>query len=631
MNINNRILKRFLRLAVIYIIAVAFVCAASFILIKKSTLENLKFEELSRISDLDYLVDEIMGHVRSDVKYLTKQTELFRQYDSHEFERHLNETYLQYTISKKIFDQIRYIDISGIEKVRVNLEGDSAYHVSNNKLQYKGDRYYFKEILKLDRNCIYFSPFDLNKEDGKVEEPHKPMIRIGMPVFDDDTNKIGIVVVNYLGKNILSKLTKISNPFLHHILLLNPDGYYLKGLDCSDEWGFMFEGGENKTFLNDFPVESNIVYSGDEESFYTSNGLFCFNTVWPVKRIKEEEDKGDFQVEVQGKQMWKLISYLPDAEIKESVMIEFRKWLLFLVTTFVPMFIVFWFLAKNIELKQYANQKIKLNNVSLEQKNKQIFLNLQELKELNTVLDKSNNSLNESNEKLTELNATKDKFFSILAHDLKNPFSAILSLVKILNSEYDNFDDVKRKEMLEMLNKSGQNVFSLLENLLTWATSQRGLLVFEPKCINVNGLINEVVKVQSEALNRKNIELHFNKFENVYAFSDYYMIYTVVTNLVSNAIKFTKAKGEISIQVTEENEMLKISIQDNGVGMLDDQIQKLFKIEHSISRLGTEKEKGTGLGLLLCKEFIDKNGGELWVESEINKGSTFNFTLLKSE
>ena len=231
--------------------------------------------------------------------------------------------------------------------------------------------------------------------------------------------------------------------------------------------------------------------------------------------------------------------------------------------------------------------------------------------------------------KLKELNATKDKFFSIIAHDLKNPFSQLLSFTDLI---YDNINDYsfdEIKEYIKLLNKSAQNGYDLLENLLEWARSQTGRKDFNPQNFVINELIDKNFSIFELPAKNKSIILNSNLKTKVSVFADYFIINTILYNLISNAIKFTTNNGEINISAKASEKMVIISIKDTGIGILPENINKLFRIDVHFSTKGTNNESGTGLGLILCYEFIKLNNGKIWVESELDKGSTFYISIPK--
>ncbi len=231
------------------------------------------------------------------------------------------------------------------------------------------------------------------------------------------------------------------------------------------------------------------------------------------------------------------------------------------------------------------------------------------------------------NELLLTINAEKDKFFSIIAHDLRNPFNAIIGFSNLLTEKIKNKDYEAIEEFAGIIQNSSEHAMALLMNLLEWSRSQTGRIKFSPESHEVSSLITEVTDLLRGSAQQKSITI-FTKFpENIYALVDKSMITTILRNLVSNAIKYTHPGGEILISADITQEGLTVAIRDNGIGINKDLLGKLFRIDENHSTPGTENEKGTGLGLILCKEFTEKHGGKIWVESEVGKGSTFIFTI----
>jgi signal transduction histidine kinase len=233
------------------------------------------------------------------------------------------------------------------------------------------------------------------------------------------------------------------------------------------------------------------------------------------------------------------------------------------------------------------------------------------------------------NAELHDLNTSKDKFFSIIAHDLRNPFNTIIGLTDLLLFNLESDDRVKLQKGLENIKGSSRQAYELLENLLMWARSQTGTLTFRPENADIKELALESLDLVSAQAARKNITINVDQIREVWLPADVNMIRTVLRNLLTNAIKFTPQNGYVSIGLSENEEFGMVTVQDNGVGMEKDKISTLFNMDTSHKTKGTDKEPGTGLGLILCKEFIERHGGTLEVESEPGKGSEFRVVLPK--
>jgi two-component system sensor histidine kinase ChiS len=248
-----------------------------------------------------------------------------------------------------------------------------------------------------------------------------------------------------------------------------------------------------------------------------------------------------------------------------------------------------------------------------------------------TQLENSNRDLKKSEMELRELNATKDKFFSIISHDLRNHLTSLLGYSDMLYKSFAYLDEEKKQKYSRSIDKSARDLYELLENLLHWARNQTGALLCRPKAIDLGHLIPETVSAYTINAKKKNIDISCHIEKETVAYADHNMVRTVLRNLVSNAIKFTDKGGDIQVKANGKNGFIEIAVFDSGVGIQRERKDSLFKIGKNWSTKGTGKEHGTGLGLILCKEFVEKNNGTIWVESPPQggngKGSVFRFTL----
>jgi len=251
-----------------------------------------------------------------------------------------------------------------------------------------------------------------------------------------------------------------------------------------------------------------------------------------------------------------------------------------------------------------------------------------QLKESRKAIQSQAELLIEKNKDLEKLNAAKDKFFSIIAHDLKNPFSVLLSVTESLSEAFDDLSDEDKNMSINRINKSVILLYNLLENLLQWSMSQTGRLKYSPKKNNLYLLILHNISLMKMNAEKRNISIINNLKEDIFIFVDTDMINTVIRNLVSNAIKFNVDGGTVEINAKQKNNSIEIEITDTGIGLTDEDVEKLFRIDIKNTSIGSgNKEKGTGIGLIICKEFVEKNGGQIKVNSKKGKGSKFCFTV----
>lgn len=244
-----------------------------------------------------------------------------------------------------------------------------------------------------------------------------------------------------------------------------------------------------------------------------------------------------------------------------------------------------------------------------------------------TDIRKVEKDLIRSQSRLKDVISAKDKFFNIMAHDLKNPFNAILGLTNLMTEDYDSHTQDEIKQYIKLINQSATHIYNLLENLLEWARTQSGIISKSPQLFPVNDTIQECINLFHQNIKLKEIRVNFNVSQNYMVFADKNMVMTVIRNLLSNAIKYSEVSSSIDIKLEKHADKLNIHVKDYGVGIAQDNLDKLFKLDQPFTTTGVLKEKGTGLGLMISKEFVKINNGSLKVKSKIDKGSVFTVTL----
>lgn len=232
-------------------------------------------------------------------------------------------------------------------------------------------------------------------------------------------------------------------------------------------------------------------------------------------------------------------------------------------------------------------------------------------------------------EELKKINATKDKFMSIIAHDLRNPFYGLQVVSGSLLKNFEDYDNEKKLDLITSIFNSSKLGSALLENLLEWSRSQVGAINFNPAEIIIYEIAENCIKSISSFSDNKHIAITNNIPAEMRINADKYMLETVLRNLLTNAIKYTPQSGTVFLSIKENKEQVEFTVKDNGIGISNEVHSKLFMLDKNSSMPGTEEEKGTGLGLILCKEFIEKHGGTIWAEKNIEKGSEFKFTIPK--
>jgi signal transduction histidine kinase len=237
--------------------------------------------------------------------------------------------------------------------------------------------------------------------------------------------------------------------------------------------------------------------------------------------------------------------------------------------------------------------------------------------------------LQDKNRELHELNASKDKFFSIIAHDLRSPFAGLLGYTRMAAEGLSDWSPEEMQQILDDLGKSAETLYELLENLLNWSRLQRGVIEYFPEEINLAAIVNHNIRLFATTAGQKHIMLHNEVEPEASVFADQNMLNTIIRNLLSNALKFTDSGGSITVSamLDDADSIVTVAVADTGVGIPEDDLPKLFRLDTKYSTVGTGGEQGTGLGLLLCHDLVEKNRGTMRVESKVGTGTTFSFTL----
>jgi PAS domain S-box-containing protein len=236
-------------------------------------------------------------------------------------------------------------------------------------------------------------------------------------------------------------------------------------------------------------------------------------------------------------------------------------------------------------------------------------------------------TINRQNEELKYLNAAKDRFITLLAHDLKSPFTSILGILDLILHKYEHHSKEELLHYIHMMNTVSKNTYDMLEDILLWIKADSNNIEYSPSQLSCSSIYNEVIDIFVPIAESKKIKITRSLHYDSNVFADANMLKTILRNLISNAIKFTHEQGHIEISTNLKGNDLETTIKDSGVGIDKNRVEKLFKLEAINTTTGTSNEKGTGFGLLICKEFVEKHGGEIWVESEPDNGSEFKFTI----
>ncbi len=539
--------------------------------------ENRKEKLLYQSEELQYvsIIEENIFHsfdmAVSDLEVLAAHYELapWLTFDGQERLEALSEEFLNFAEIKQTYDQVRLLDASGTETVRAQLKNGQAYLIPQDELQYKGHRYYFEDTFQLNQGEIFVSPFDLNIEQGEIEKPLKPMIRFSTPVFDKESKKQGIVIINYLGKDLLDRIEELVPHREGKSYLINAEGYWLKGPGEEDEWGFMFEDKKDRTFGKVFPEEWQEISKSESGQFSTKNGLFTFTAVYPLEQAWRSSTGSRIADEpssalVQSKDYyWKVIDFLP----KSALTAQTRRFLseLLLIDAFITVIMGTgsWFLARSIARRREAEKRV---------------FDLNEILKLIT---------------------------KILRHDISNDLTVIGNALE----EYlTRKDDGWLANASKAVSRSMGTIDGMRKLESTVASSE------ELKSYRVRPVVEKAIQAFSET----KVEFKIEGEGTVLADE---ALASVIENIVRNAIVHGKT-NKIDITIDQKDKLIEIRIADYGKGIPDEVKKQLFQEGFVYGETGH-----TGLGLYIVRKTIERYGGKVWIKDNKPKGAVFILEL----
>jgi signal transduction histidine kinase len=547
--------------------------------------------------------------------------------------------------------------IPSIASVRIYEDGNQLFFESDNKLV----RYNYSENLFEEFNYKEIQDSTFNS-DQTMDTLYEYRIMDELPTnyyissLDDTTYWFGTTrgTFKYQGKTKRDYFD-LSPALIRKVV--TGDSTIFFGTNFKKN-KFLSDSGLISNFLNPNPnvnIGSVLSYKNNSLTFYfampfyedeSKNTYSCFldgyDKDWSswnneTKRVYTNLPEGEYVFNVKSKNLYQIESKIASFQF-EILPPWYRTLWAYLgyvvISVLFVIVVVKIYTYRLIKEKENLERIVKERTQEILMQNEEIMVQAEHLKDANEWISAKNIELENQKEEIEKKkdqleisNATKNKFFRIIAHDLRNPISTFLNSTAYILTDIEDFSKEKTKTFISELNRLSQTTYNLLENLLDWSTSQMGEIKFNPKTFDIVGVIKENVELIKNKLDSKKITLNLSLPEKVDVFADENMINTVVRNLISNAAKFTHEKGEISISCTNDDKLCFVTISDNGIGISKENIDKLFRIDQHHTTPGTQNEKGSGLGLILCKEFVEQNGGTITVTSEYGKSSTFSFSL----
>jgi diguanylate cyclase (GGDEF)-like protein len=365
-DVNKTIFRYFFLIFLFFVSVLSGAIGVVYNLESKDYLKRLELEEQLNLKLQLSIITNNFEAIISDLLFLSKQNELHHLINDNEqkYKDWISNEYLELCRKKRIYDQIRYLDRTGMEIVRVNYNSGDPKIVEQSGLQFKGNRYYFKDTSALEANEIFLSPLDLNIENGEIEKPFKPMIRFGVPIFDNEKNKRGVIIFNYLGRKLIDSLKDAATLSLGNIMLVNSEGYWLCSPIQDDEWGFMIKERNNRKFSLNYPKAWKEILSLDSCQIYNKNGLFTSATIYPLREgLKSSTGSaiafGDSEKKLKPSQYyWKIISHVPVNDLKSGTRNLLFKLFVMAFLLFLLASIPSWIISKAIVRRKFHQMEL---------------------------------------------------------------------------------------------------------------------------------------------------------------------------------------------------------------------------------------------------------------------------------
>ncbi len=556
-----------------------------------------KMQKTALVQTQQQSIQLVSDSIKSELRKITADTHFLSKIDHvHHFSSPVPEDYerayrditadmTSFIHDQKVYDQFRLIDNQGMEQIRINLNDGNPVIVQSSKLQDKNGRYYFTDTMKTEPDEVYISPFDLNIENGRIETPRKPMIRTATRLLDRNGQSRGILILNYLGQNLMDRIDNSAALGDLQFWMINDRGYWLRGPEPSDEWGFMFDDKQTKTLRTRYPEAAERILNNDSGEIETDSGLFTFATI-----NKDSLNLQTTSYSVKFAESWKCILFL-DAKVLKA----HNKSLTFPVLGGLLIFLLI-----SIYLIYVRNRTSYMSNLYTRE-------------------------MENAKEAAEAANRTKSVFLANMSHEIRTPMNAILGFTEILKQ--DENSPLKQK-YLQAISSSGNSLLSLINSLLNLSKIEAGKLELQPQPTNLAALIEELRYIYTPEADKKDLWFAVNMENPIpeLLILDRERLRQILINLIANAIKFT-SNGGIAISASYSNENLSISVQDTGIGIDYSEQETIFRPFEQSTQLQNKSYGGTGLGLAICRKLSELMHGEIRLQSAPNSGSIFTLNL----
>jgi signal transduction histidine kinase/CheY-like chemotaxis protein len=544
-----------------------------------------------------------LNEVAADLRILADQTSVrrFIQEPTPGSKQEVQRQFLLFSRTRGLYDQIRILDANGMEVVRVDYEKGSPAVIPDAQLQSKRGRYYFDDTFQLQPGQVFVSPLDLNIEHGQIEQPLKPMIRFGTPLFDGSGRKRGILLLNYFGQKALSRFAQAGfGSRGDQSMLLNSEGHWLESPRDEDEWGFML--GRNRTIAGRYPDAWAAMLAENRGSCVTKAGRFFFDTVYPLAAgqvsstgagAAYEPSRGDVGA---GSRFWKVVSFVPESVIAARMAPRKRVMTGVAVLLLAMLGAAFYVMARS------------------ELRDQESMARLQHGKEM-----------------AEDANRTKSTFLANMSHELRTPLNAILGYSEMLMEEAEDLGQEEFVPDLKRIHGAGKHLLALINDILDLSKIEAGKMELYLEEFDLSEVIDEITATVDTLVKKKSNVLRVEREGELGTmYADMTKVRQSFFNLISNAAKFTE-HGTITLSVRRDTETdgdwVTFAVADTGIGIDERQVAKVFEEFAQAEASTTRRYGGTGLGLAITKRFCAMMGGSIGVESELGEGSTFTIRL----
>jgi hemerythrin-like metal-binding protein len=514
---------------------------------------------------------------------------------------HVKNQFINLASTRRLYDQIRLLDPSGHEVIRVNYENGSAKALSPGQLQNKSNRYYFSSSAKLAMGEVYISPTDLNIENGKIEIPHKPMIRFGTPLYDTSGEFRGVIILNYLAKVLIDQFKKQMELAPGTGFLVNGGGYFLSSPVAADEWAFMLGGNAN--FNQKFPEAWQSIKEFDAGIIDTSEGRFTYSTTHPYTHAPNASE------ESRQRRDWKIItaSYprTGNFSLIFSDMLKFYPLALLLPVCIL----IAWYFSRESVGKLMAEKKLVLTNLSLEKE-----------------VDNRTANLKAAMEEAKQANQHKSDFLASMSHELRTPLNAVLGFAQMLQLNPKTPLTPSQSVHVNCIVEGGEHLLELVNDILDLAKIEADQVSLTLTDINIVEAVSDCVKLISPLGEPRGLTMTNKLITQRLPMvrSDLTRFRQALLNLLSNAVKFNKDGGSVTIDAHEtDDHFLRILVTDTGTGIAKESYPDVFQIFNRLDIDPLVSKEGTGIGLPVTKMLVERMSGRVGFESKKGIGSTF--------